>query len=189
MEGRTARSAVACGEQHRGSPGGVIRDSRWVADARCAVYCAATFCGLVMLLDWGTGGLDPERAALWVALGAMVFALLLPSRVTAGDGWLAVRGLVHERRVRTEALVSIQRFGGIAVHLILRDTEGNWVELDPRVLVANPMLWHRLDTAACRSDDRGTLREGMAALLELRGRVDHAEAQAVFRASGLEALK
>ncbi|MFJ9855161.1 hypothetical protein [Streptomyces sp. NPDC101150] len=98
------------------------------------------FAGPLMLLDQGAGGLTPARAALWAGLGLLVLAVFLPPRVSAGDGWLAVRGLMGERRVRTDALVTVRRRGGPAAHLVLREAYGQWLELAPRVLEADPLL-------------------------------------------------
>ncbi|TJZ94301.1 hypothetical protein FCI23_54120 [Actinacidiphila oryziradicis] len=144
------------------------------------------FSGLMMLLDWGSGGLTPPRAGLWAVLGAMVFAVLLPPRVTAGEGWLAVRGSVRERRVCTDALVALYSCGPVAQRLVLRDAYGGCVELTPRVLAANPLLWHLLDAGARRSRERGTLRSGTDVLRELAEQIDDETARAVLRASGLE---
>jgi hypothetical protein len=132
---------------------------------------------------------------MWAALGAMVFAVLLPPRVTAGEGWLAVRGPGRERRVRTDALVVVGLYGPVAQRLVLWDAYGGRLELNPRVLAANPLLWHLLDTGARRSRERGTLRSGTDVLRELGmgappsgiwGRIDGETARAVLRTSGLE---
>ncbi|ARH91116.1 hypothetical protein STRMOE7_13235 [Streptomyces sp. MOE7] len=39
---------------------------------------------------------------------------------------------------------------------------GGWVVLDPAVLTANPVLWHRLEQGVRRSRERGALRCGAA---------------------------
>ncbi|MBL1097540.1 hypothetical protein JK363_12775 [Streptomyces sp. 205] len=161
-------------------------DRRWRGDARCAAYCALTFVVLTTLLDWGSGGLTVGRADLWALIGAVVFMVLRPARVTAGDGWLAVRGLLCERRVRTDALVSVMEYGSISTRLVLRDAHGHAVELDPDVLVANPLLWHRLDAGARRSRQRGTLRHGAAVLDRLGERIDGGTAREILKASGLD---
>ncbi|MET7933024.1 hypothetical protein [Streptomyces sp. NPDC005322] len=161
-------------------------DRHWHADARCAVYCALAFAVSTTLLDWGSGGLTPLRADLWAALGAVLFMVLQPPRVTAGDGWLAVRGLLRERRVCTDALVAVCRYGSVTTRLVLRDAYGGFVELDPDVLVANPLLWHRLDAGARRSRERGTLRQGATVLRELGERIDGGTAHDVLKASGLD---
>ncbi|MEU3991204.1 hypothetical protein AB0F24_23010 [Streptomyces platensis] len=180
MGWRTAPAAAT----HAGRPDTAV-DRHWRADARRALHYSLAFAGLLMLLDWGAGGLTLPRAGLWSVLGILVLAVFLPSRVTAGDGWLAVQGLMGERRVRTDALVSVRRYGGIAAHLFLRDAHGRWLELDLHVLEANPLIWHLLDAGARRSLERGTLRHGTQVLAELADRIDGLEARAVLKASGL----
>ncbi|GAA2250619.1 hypothetical protein GCM10010430_36830 [Kitasatospora cystarginea] len=143
------------------------------------------FLVLAVLVDWESGGLTPERAALWALLGGAVFALLLPPRVVAGEGWLEVRTLARRRRVRTDALVTVQHSGAIAARLILCDTFGGRAEVDPRVLAANPLLWHRLDTDAGRARRRGTLRAGVDVLRRLEEQISGDQAWAVFTFSGL----
>jgi hypothetical protein len=125
----------------------------------------------------------------------MVFAVLLPPRVTAVEGWPAVRGSVRERRVCTDALVALYSCGPVAQRLVLRDAYGGRVELTPQVLAANPLLWHLLDAGARRSRERRMLRSGTGVLQELAvgappngswGRIDGETARAVLSASGLE---
>ena len=140
---------------------------------------------MTMLVDWDAGTLTPPRTLLWITLSAAVFAVLLPPRVTAGPGWLAVRGLGRRRLVRTDALVAIGQFSGASSHLVLRDTDGHRLELDPRILIADPLVWHELDTGMHRSLERGTLRQGTDVLRALGHRIDDETAQAVLRASGL----
>ncbi|GAU69183.1 hypothetical protein SSP35_11_00020 [Streptomyces sp. NBRC 110611] len=69
--------------------------------------------------------------------------------------------------------------------LVLRDVHGRWLELDRRVLEADPLVWHLLDAGVRRSLDRGTLRHGAYVLQELADRIDGHEARAVLKASGL----
>ncbi|MFI0790318.1 hypothetical protein ACH4Q6_32540 [Streptomyces lydicus] len=180
MGRRNAPAATACAVR----PDTAV-DRHWRAHARRALHYSLAFVGLLMLLDGCSGGLTLPRAALWAALGAVVFTVFLPPRVSAGQGWLAVRGLLGERRVRTDALVAVRRYGRVAAHLVLRDTDGRWLELDPSVLEANPLIWHLLDAGARGSLARGTLRHGMQALEELADRIDGQEARAVLKASGL----
>lgn len=180
MGRRTAPAAAS----HADRPDTAV-DRHWRAGVRRALQYSLAFVGLLMMLDWGDGTLTLPRAGLWAVLGIGVLAVFLPSRVSAGDGWLAVRGLVRERRVRIDALVSVRRYGGIAAHLVLRDTRGQWLELDPCVLEANPLIWHLLDAGARRSLERGTLRHGTQTLQELTDRIDGQEARAVLTASGL----
>ncbi|MGO4753281.1 hypothetical protein AB4212_32530 [Streptomyces sp. 2MCAF27] len=188
MERRTDRSATTPGRWRGGRPGpdGTTGDRHWRLDARCAGWCALGFAVLTLLLDWGSGGLTVARADLWAVLGVLVFTVLRPPRVSAGDGWLAVCGLVFSRRVRTDALVAVRLDGSIATRLVLRDTDGHSVAFDPKVLLANPLLWHQLDAGARRSRERGTLRYGESALRQLGERVDGGTARDVLRASGLE---
>ncbi|MEU9979162.1 hypothetical protein [Streptomyces sp. NPDC051014] len=160
-------------------------DRTWRGSARLAVCCAAGFGGLTFLVDWDAGTLTPARAVLWVALSAGVLAVLVPARVTAGPGWLTARGPLRRRTVRTDSLVYLGRYGDVSGHLVLRDTAGNRLELDPHVLHANPLLWHELDTGVRRSLDRGTLRRGGEVLTRLGHEIDDATALAVLRASGL----
>ncbi|MEU4097667.1 hypothetical protein [Streptomyces sp. NPDC026673] len=164
---------------------GTIGDRHWRRDLRRAAGCALAFLCLAVALDAAAGTLTARRAALWPALAAVVLVLLCPSRVTAGDGWLAVRGPLRERRVRTDALTVVRQSPGLSRHLILWDADDRWLELDPRVLEADPLLWHRLDAGARRSRDDGTLREGAEVLGRLGERIDGAAARAVLEASGM----
>ncbi|MEU5613237.1 hypothetical protein ACI2L4_38450 [Streptomyces sparsogenes] len=188
MERRTARSAAKPGGWRAGRPGpdGATCDRHWRLDARYAGLCALGFAGLTILLDWGSGGLTVPRADLWAVLGVLVFAVLRPPRVSAGDGRLAVRGLVRERRVCTDALVAVRLDGSIATRLVLRDAYGGSVAFDPKVLVANPLLWHQLDAGARRSRERGMLRHGESTLRRLGERIDGGAVREVLRASGME---
>lgn len=140
---------------------------------------------MTLLIDWDAETLTPLRAELWLAMTAALFAILLPQRVTAGPGWLAVRGLLRRRAVRTDALVAVRQYGHVSAHLTLHDTDGRRLELDPRILIANPLLWHELDTGVRRSRERGTLREGTDVLERLRHQIDDATARAVLRGSGI----
>jgi len=159
---------------------------RWRADVRCAGCLALAFAGLTTLLDWGSGGLTIARADLWALLAILVVATLRPPRVTADEGWLTVCGWLSERRVRTDALVSIRQDGKIATRLVLRDAYGCSVAFDPRVLTEDPLLWHELETGARRSLERGTWRRGEGTLRRLGEQIDGGTAHAVLKASGLE---
>ncbi|MCT9083897.1 hypothetical protein [Streptomyces fulvoviolaceus] len=164
------------------SPAG---DRHWRGSARLAVGCALAFGTLAVLVDWDAGTLTTPRAALWLALSVAVFAVLLPQRVTAGHGWLMVRGPLRRHAVRTDALVSVWQYDEVSTRLVLRDTYGHRLELDSRILAANPLLWHDLDTGVRRSRERGTLRQGDDVLRRLTEQIDGETAQAVLRASGL----
>ncbi|GAA0456693.1 hypothetical protein GCM10009544_19180 [Streptomyces stramineus] len=154
-------------------------------DARAAWCFGSALAGLLALVDLGRGGLDWARGGCWAGLGALLVAVLLPRRITAGDGWLATRGLWRERRVRTGLLTRVHRSDGIAPRLVLCDVGGGRVEIDPEVLVANPLLWHQLDTGARRSRESGLLREGAAHLAALAERVDGEGARRLLESAGL----
>jgi hypothetical protein len=108
------------------------------------------------------------------------------ARVTAGEGWLASRGLLREQRVRTDVLVSVRRLDGISQRLRLRDAFGGRVEINPEVLVNNPDLWHRLDEDAHKSDVCGSLTCGATALRQISERIDRETALNVFKVSDLD---
>ncbi|MER6064760.1 hypothetical protein ABT167_27010 [Streptomyces sp. NPDC001792] len=169
----------------RSGPPGSAGDRHWRGSARLALICALLFCALSLLVDWDAGSLTPVRALLWVTLSAAVCAVLLPRRVSAGPGWLAVRTSWRRHVVRTDALVSVRQYDGVSSHLVLRDAHGHRLELDPRVLTANPLLWHELDTGVRRSLERGTLLRGADVLHRLGRRIDDETVRAVLRASGL----
>ncbi|MFF7278085.1 hypothetical protein [Streptomyces griseorubiginosus] len=162
-----------------------VGDRHWRGSARLAASCAALFGAMALLVDWDAGSLSPLRAVLWLGLAAALFAVLLPPRVTAGAGRLAVRGPWGRRVVHTDALTTVWRRNGVSAHLVLRDIHGHRVELDPRVLTANPLIWHELDTGVRRSVVRGTLRQGTEVLERLRHHIDDETARAVMRVSGL----
>ncbi|UNO44184.1 hypothetical protein KGS77_24500 [Streptomyces sp. MST-110588] len=166
--------------------GGPARDRRWAAELRSAIRCAAGLLVLMLLVDLTAGTLSALRAACWTALALVLFGALFPARVTAGPGWLACRGLLRERRVRTDLLVLVHRSDGVAPRIVLRDALGGRVELDPKVLTANPLLWHQLDTGARHSRASGLLRSGAAPLTTLAQHVDRTGAREIFRASGLD---
>ena len=160
-------------------------DRRWAADLRSAIGCAASFLALLVLVDEGAGTLTPGRVALWTGLALLLFLALFPPRVTAGEGWLAVRGLLRTRRVRTDRLVSARSVGSVSRRLVFRDAAGGRVELAPQILVANPPLWRRLDTDIRTAAAKGHLPEHPSALRELSERIDRETAWAVFKISGL----
>lgn len=169
----------------RSGPLNPTGDRHWRGSARLAVGCALAFCGMTFLVDWDAGTLTAPRALLWLVLATAACAILLPHRVIAGPGWLEVRGTMRRRRVSTDALVAVRQSGGVSSHLVLRDVYGRRLEVDPRVLLANPLLWHELDTGVRRSRERGTLRHGSEALERLGREIDDSTAHALFRESGL----
>jgi hypothetical protein len=170
---------------HPSGPPSPAGDRHWRGSARFAVGCALVFCALAVLVDWDAGTLTAPRTALWLGLSAAVFTVLLPPRVTAGQGWLMVRGPLRRRAVRTDALVSVRQYDGVTAHLVLRDAYGHSLHVDSRVLAASPLLWHELDTGVRRSLAMGTLLQGEDLLRRLGEQIDGETAQAVLRSSGL----
>ncbi|MEV0281761.1 hypothetical protein AB0I22_35980 [Streptomyces sp. NPDC050610] len=190
------RRELGSTRQHRGraqrtappgrSGGVLVTDRCWAGDLRAAVYCSGALGALLILIDLGRGGLDAARAGCWAGIALLLFVVLFPPRVRAGDGWLAVRGLLRERLVRTDVLTLVRSADGMAPRLILRDAGGRRVELDPKVLASNPLLWHLLDTGARRSAAHGFLLEGAAELRALTDRIDGEGARRLLQAAGVE---
>ncbi|MFJ3307870.1 hypothetical protein ACIPSA_33250 [Streptomyces sp. NPDC086549] len=164
----------------------VLYDHRWAEDLYSSVRCSGMLLGMLFLIDWGTGRLTWSRGTLWVTLALVLFLVLFPARVSAGEGWLACRRPLRTRRVRTDVLVSVRCLDGVSRRLLLRDAFGDRVEIDPQVLVNNPDLWFRLAEDARRSAAAGTLTCGTTALRRIGERIDRETALSVFRASGLE---
>lgn len=171
---------------HPRSTGAVVYDRQWTSDLYSSARCAAVLLGMLLLVDLAAGTLTWWRSTLWVSLALLLFLVLFPARVSAGEGWLASRRLLRTRRVRTDRLVAVRPLDGVAKRLVLRDSLGARVEIDPEVLLRNPDLWLRLTEAAHASETSGTLRSGNTALHELTERIDREAALMVFRASGLE---
>ncbi|MFF7189683.1 hypothetical protein ACFZAR_31645 [Streptomyces sp. NPDC008222] len=167
-------------------PGQALSDRRWVKELYSSVRCAAALLAMLLLIDWGAGSAAPWRAVLWCALSLLLFVVLCPRRITGGEGWLASRGLLRTRRVRTDLLVSVRCLDGVSQRLVLRDAFGGRVELDPQVLVNNPDLWHRLHEDARASAETGCLMCGETALRRVQQRIDRETALTVFKVSGLE---
>ncbi|MFB6778829.1 hypothetical protein ACFCX0_15730 [Streptomyces sp. NPDC056352] len=168
------------------SPGGTAHDHQWAGDVRFAGGCSVTLLSLLLAADAAAGRLTWLRVLLWAAIAAVLCAVLVPPRVCAGTGWLSSRSLLRRTTVRTDLLVSVRWSDGVAQRLLLRDADGRRVELDPRVFVANPALWHRLDEDARTCVERGTLLCGATALRQLGDRIDRRTARTVFKVSGLE---
>ncbi|MEV0126287.1 hypothetical protein AB0I16_32885 [Streptomyces sp. NPDC050703] len=145
-----------------------------------AVGIAAALPVLLMGVDAVATSITAARAVLWAAFGVVLFAILWPTRVTAAAGLLTSHGLVRSHHVHLGLLTSVAWHDGVSQRVILRDTEGNRLEFDPRLLVADPLLWHALRTGARTSADRGTLTTGRAALRQLSLRVERELARAVL---------
>jgi hypothetical protein len=182
--GRSGPKADRIG-RHPTSRGHEIIDREWTADLRTTLVCVGSFLALLVLVDAAAGTFTVARAAMWVGLALLLFLVLVPPRVTAGEGWLAVRTLRGNRCVRTDRLVSAHTSGHACQRLVLRDALGGRVEFDSQVLIANPALWHRLDTNAHSTacDDHATVR--LAALRRLSERIDRETVRAVFKISGM----
>ncbi|MFB7742739.1 hypothetical protein ACWCWQ_08350 [Streptomyces sp. NPDC001571] len=184
MGQQITRSAAGPGTASPRGAEAVVYDTTWAGEARSAAGCSAVLLGLLLTVDALAGTLDLARGGLWGLLAGLLFAVLWPARVSAAPGRLVARGLLRRAEVRTDRLVSVRWSDGVAQRLVLRDAEGNRVEIDPKVLVANPPLWHVLDRDARTSRDRKVLRCGETALRQLAARVDGETARAVFEVSG-----
>jgi hypothetical protein len=187
VDGDETDGAIGAAGRHMPPPGTQIRDRHWAAEMRSAVRCASAFLGLLLLVDAAAGTFTALRAVLWSGLALLLFFVLMPPRVTAGEGWLSVRTLLGTRRVRTDRLISARTTGHAGQRLVLRDALGGRVEFDPQILVANPALWHRLDADARVSATRGHTAQRPAALSTLATRIDRETAWTVFKVSGLAA--
>ncbi|MEU6403202.1 hypothetical protein [Streptomyces sp. NPDC046985] len=167
-------------------PGRVAYDRHWARDAHTSVRSSAALLALLLLADWGRGGLTWWRGTLWLALAVLLLLVLWPPRVSAGEGWLALHAPLRRRRVRTDLLVSAHTADGVSQRLVLTDALGARLEVDIRVLEDNPDLWYRLAEDARTSRASGLLRGGAQELACLARRVDRATALSVFRVSGLD---
>lgn len=182
---RGRRNAHALEASRAPDAGAVVTDRRWAADLRAAVCCSLALFGLITLVDGVAGTLTAVRTGLWAGLAVLLYVILYPARVSAGPGWLAVRGPLRRRHVCTALLVSARVSETVAARLVLCDSLGNRVEFDPKVLAGNPLLLHRLDAGARASRRAGLLRSGAGELTRLLARLDGRAAKAVFEASGL----
>lgn len=167
------RAVYSRGPYPRPSVGGVLAwDRGWRREARAAWLCGLALAGVLTAIDLGRGGFGWQHGCCWVALGGTLVLVLRPARITAGDGWLASRGPLRERRVRTDLLTRVRREDGMTPRLVLRDVMGGRVELDPKILADNPLLWHHLDAGARLARQRGVLLEGAGVLTALAERID-----------------
>jgi hypothetical protein len=173
-------------DAHAQQPRAVAHDRRWARDRRDTFRCAGALLGLLLLVDHFSGHLTLRRGALWLTLAVLLLVVLYPARVRAGEGWLSARGLLRERRVRTDRLVSVRCLDGVSQRLLLRDELGGQVKIDPYVLVHNPDLWHRVSEDSRRSLASGSLTCGATALRRIAERVERETAETVFKVSGLE---
>ncbi|WP_434405181.1 hypothetical protein [Streptomyces sp. NBC_01353] len=164
---------------------GSVHDTGWPSEARAAAGFAVVLLAVSLTVEAGNGTLSLLRALPWAGLAALVFAILLPPRVEASPGRLTIRGLTARRTVHTDRLASVRWSDGVAQRLILYDTTGARAEIDPRIFIANPPLWHLLKADARVSLARGTLHHGSAELERLARCVDRETALTVFRISGM----
>ncbi|WP_123511006.1 hypothetical protein [Streptomyces sp. 2132.2] len=167
-------------------PGPFAQDVHWAGEMRSAIGVALLLLTALFAMDAGFGELSVPRGALWTGLAGLLFAVLHPSRVCVRPGLLIARGLLVTSTVRTDSLVSVRWSDGVAQRMVLRDTEGSRVEIDPTVMIRNPAMWHRLDTDTRASVRSGTLLHGTTALRQLAQRIDRETAHTVFKASGLQ---
>ncbi|WP_438310266.1 hypothetical protein ACSHWO_05525 [Streptomyces sp. HUAS TT3] len=185
MERRFTHAATGAHGAATAPPGPFAHDIHWAGERRSAIGVAFLLFTALFAMDAGFGSLDPTRGALWTGLTCLVFVILHPSRVSVRPGLLSARGLLMTDTVRTDRLVSVRWSDGVAQRMILRDTDGSQVEIDPAVLVRNPAMWRLLDTDTRASVQRGTLLSGVTALHQLAQRIDRETARTVFRVSGL----
>ncbi|MGE7389041.1 hypothetical protein ACQKM2_26555 [Streptomyces sp. NPDC004126] len=164
---------------------GFAQDTHWAGEQRSAIGVAFLLFIALFTMDACLGQLDVTRGLLWTGLAGLIFVILVPPRVSVRPGLLSKRGVLVEDTVRTDSLVSVRWYDGVAQRMVLRDTEGGLVEIDPTVMVRNPAMWYRFDMDARTSIRRGTLLSGAAALCELSERIDRETAHGVFRVSGL----
>ncbi|MGW0763165.1 hypothetical protein ACWD1Y_43040 [Streptomyces sp. NPDC002814] len=134
----------------------IVHDRYWARELRSAVLSGVLLFGALVLLDWGLVRLTAVRAGWWAALAVLLLIILTPPRVSAADGGLDARGLVTHRRVRTDRLVTVRMSEGVAQRLILTDTSGGRLVLDPRVLLAtgHTAVWHAGAEAVGAADRR-----------------------------------
>jgi hypothetical protein len=166
----------------------VVEDRNWAAERRCAVQCGAALTGMLVLLDWVSGGLDPVRCVCWTALGVGVGVVMLPDRISAGRHWLAARNSLGTHRVRTDVLTSVRAAPGRTGAVVLHDAFGGRAVVDVDVLINNPQLWHRLDTGIRHSEEAGTLhpcRTDATLLLTIADKVDYEMVLRIFTASDI----
>lgn len=153
---------------------------------RSAVLYGVLLFGALVLLDLGLVRLTAERAGWWAALAVLLVVILTPPRVSATNGRIDARGMVTYHWVRADRLVAVRVSEGVAPRLVLTDASGGRLVLDPRVLIANPLLWHQLDQGARQSVEQGTLRCGMPVLERLGRRIDDEVCRGILRSSGTQ---
>lgn len=184
--GRRIKKRGLVGGSPRADAVRTVHDRYWARELRGAVLYGVLLFGALVLLDWRLAQLTAVRAGWWAALAVLLLIILTPPRVSAAAGALDARGLMTHRRVRTDRLATVRMSEGVSQRVILTDASGGRLMLDPRVLIANPLLWHQLDQDARRSLEQGTLRCGMPVLERLGRRIDSELCRGVLRASSME---
>ncbi|MFJ4790889.1 hypothetical protein [Streptomyces sp. NPDC088794] len=142
--------------------------------------------GALVLIDWRHSGFSGVRLVWWAALGVQFTIILLPPRVAAVDNSHVARGLFIRRRMCTARLVAVRMVDGVTQRLVLSDASGGRLELNPRVQVANPLLWHHLEQGARHSLEQGTLLYGMPVVESMARRIDGEACRGILRASDLK---
>ncbi|MFD5327307.1 hypothetical protein [Streptomyces sp. NPDC127092] len=164
----------------------LAHNADWPHALRTAVICAATLLGLLLLVDAVAEALSPVRGALWSGLAVLLFVVLLPDRVTAGEGWLATHGLVRRRTVRIDRLVRVGWSAGPSRHVLLQDVHGARISLSPNLLADNPRLWQLLADGAAASSAPGFLHADHSDIRHLSQHTDSEIAHLVFKVSHLD---
>ncbi|MFD7081604.1 hypothetical protein [Streptomyces sp. NPDC059918] len=187
MERRFTPAATGAQGTEAAVPHGPFaQDVHWAGERRSALGVPFLLLTALFTVDAASGRLDVTRGVLWTGLAGLLFVILLPPRVSVRTGLLITRGLLVTNTVRTDSAVSVRWSDGVAQRMVLRDTEGSRVEIDPAILIRNPAMWHRLDADIRTSIRRGTLLHGATALRQLAQRIDRETARTVFKASGLQ---
>ncbi|MFE2010477.1 hypothetical protein [Streptomyces sp. NPDC059491] len=162
-----------------------VQDREWAGEARAAAGCAGLLLSVSLTVDACDGGLNLPATLLWIALAVVLFVVMLPAKVVATPGRLAVRTLWTRTAVRTDRLAVLRWPDGVEQRLVLVDTEGGTARVELRVLLANPPLWLLLEAGARTSRENGTLRDGGRDLHRLQRRVEGDTVASVLRVSGL----
>lgn len=100
-------------------PGTSASDDGWTAELWAACGCSALLLGLLLLIGVGSGRLTGLRALMWVALAVLLLVVLVPPRVTTGEGWLASRSCLFSLKfprhsVRKDGQVLTVGLGNVA---------------------------------------------------------------------------
>ncbi|MQY11523.1 hypothetical protein SRB5_16420 [Streptomyces sp. RB5] len=166
-------------------PAPSLPDPRRAAEIRTAAGAAAALLTGLLMFDALFATPGTPTAVIWTALGLLLYTLVRPPRVSVSGTVLTVRGLLRERSVRLDLLVSVRSRSRRGSRLVLEDLHGGRVRLAPRVLAGTPLLWHSLDAGVRRARTEGFLRNGTRELQFLADHIDGERARKVFEASGM----